>query len=569
MKAMILAAGFGTRLLPHTRHTPKPLFTIGGRPLLDRIILSLVRAGCEAVIINTHHLHEQIERFVAGHHYEIPVLTRWEPEILGTGGAVKNVADFWDDAPFLVINSDIVFDIDLKALYRFHLNHIHPATLVLCDDPAFNSVTVTKGGLITGFRGQNQQDAPRRSSALTFTGIQVADPVLLNFIPDTTFSSIIDAYRSALASGMKIRAFIPPAGSWKDIGTPERYRSTAFKKLAPEAFTRAYPGYPGGPISRSRLKGDGSDRTWHRLHGAGRTLILADHGIRKQEEVSEVDSFIAIGRHLYQKGLPVPRIYHYDAFSGLVFMEDLGDVKLQHVIHSSPDTDSVVHCYESVIDSLIRLNGDGAAGFDSAWTCQTKTYSKALIIEKECLYFVDAFLRRYLGLDKDVDSSFKKLMSEFSSLADHALEYAVSGFMHRDMQSRNIMVKNDRFYFIDFQGGRIGPIQYDLASLLVDPYVNLPFAVRSRLLEYAARKLSSYTRLDTRLFETCFHYCAITRSLQTLGAFGFLSRVKGKTYFESYIPAAVNTLARLLGAPEHSAFPVLAEIVGKIENEKL
>jgi len=104
MKALILAAGFGTRLLPFTKNIPKALFPVAGRSLLDIIILSLQNAGCKAVIINTHHLYKKIDSYLARQKYAIPVTTRYEPEILGTGGAIKNVADFWDHNPFMVIN---------------------------------------------------------------------------------------------------------------------------------------------------------------------------------------------------------------------------------------------------------------------------------------------------------------------------------------------------------------------------------------------------------------------------------------------------------------------------------
>ena len=154
---MILAAGYGTRLRPYTNHTPKPLFSIAGRPLLDEIIRRLQRAGCEAVIINTHHLHRQIEVFLADQDYGLPIYTRYEPEILGTGGAIKNVSDFWDDQPFMVINADIIADIDLAEVYRTHCRRQPPATLVLCDDPRFNSVAVEQDKWVTGFAGPGRE----------------------------------------------------------------------------------------------------------------------------------------------------------------------------------------------------------------------------------------------------------------------------------------------------------------------------------------------------------------------------------------------------------------------------
>jgi aminoglycoside/choline kinase family phosphotransferase len=137
--------------------------------------------------------------------------------------------------------------------------------------------------------------------------------------------------------------------------------------------------------------------------------------------------------------------------------------------------------------------------------------------------------------------------------------------MHRDLQSRNIMVKNGDYYFIDFQGGRMGPIEYDLASLLIDPYVSLPYPVQDQLLKYCIKKLLSFVDFDPDKFRTCFKYCALTRNLQILGAFGYLSREMGKTYFKQYIPRAVETLKINLFSLSSLELPKLMSIVKKIK----
>ena len=123
-KAMILAAGFGTRLLPFTEQTPKAMFTIGGRPIIDRTIRYLTDAGCSAILINTHHRHHQIEAFIAAGNYPVPVETRYEPEILGTGGGIKNAADFFDHRPFVVLNSDIITDGHKRHKLRLKISRI-------------------------------------------------------------------------------------------------------------------------------------------------------------------------------------------------------------------------------------------------------------------------------------------------------------------------------------------------------------------------------------------------------------------------------------------------------------
>jgi aminoglycoside/choline kinase family phosphotransferase len=149
------------------------------------------------------------------------------------------------------------------------------------------------------------------------------------------------------------------------------------------------------------------------------------------------------------------------------------------------------------------------------------------------------------------------LQDEFSRIADHALATPILGFMHRDMQSRNIMLKDGRYYFIDFQGGRLGPLQYDLASLLIDPYAGLTREEQERLLEYAERRPAILQRPSAEGFRRGFTYCALSRNLQILGAFGFLSTVKGKRQFSRYIPDALRGLAARLADLGSSGFPKL------------
>ena len=573
MKALILAAGLGTRLRPYTENTPKPLFTLSGRPLLDIIISRLIDADCKAIVINTHHLHQKIDSYLAGQHYPIPVFTRHEPAILGTGGAIKNVADFWNDSPFMVINSDIFTDIDLKKVYEFHMNHGHPATLVLYDDPAFNTVTVDSKAFVRAF---NDRSSPHASpdphshravssetgnpQALTFTGIQVLNPEVLEMIPDKVFSSIIDIYKNILSQKKKIPAFISRDFHWKDLGTPERYRQVVFDDMAPKAFEAAFPGQTSRKIVRTALYGDGSDRKWYRVTDGSASLILVDHGIRQDDSTCEADAFISIGRHLASKSIPIAKIYLHDTFSGHVFMEDLGDIHFQTFIKSVKNQDRIVSHYKALIRPLGKLSIEGRKEFNPEWTCQTAAYTEDLILEKECRYFVDAFLKNYLGMN----IRFNDLEAEFRLLAEKALRFAVNGFMHRDMQSRNIMVKKDRFYFIDFQGGRLGPIQYDLASLLIDPYVDLPRAIQNTLLTFCVETLSPLFRIDPDQFLSCYQYCAVTRNLQILGAFGFLSRIKKKTYFEKYIPNAIKTLKYHFSVFQREEFPTLTSIVRQI-----
>lgn len=542
MKAIILSAGLGTRLLPHTRQMPKPLFSLGGKPILEILIESLIRAGCHSLMINTHHLSEKIREFLALNHFEIPITLSHEPEILGTGGAIKQVEAFWDDTPFMVVNSDIATDIDFRKVYDFHCHHPYPATLVLTDYPQLNSVTCDPEGFISDFYIPQNSNQRLNTQRYTFTGIHVLDRAILDFIPRGIFYNIIDAYENLLKAGAKIKAFFALDAYWKDIGTPERYREAVLDRMIPEAFFKAFSEYPEKPPIMNRLKGDGSDRGWFRLKSGTKTLILADHGIHAGKQPCEAGAFVSIGRHLHNQGIPVPRIFHEDIFSGLVFMQDLGDCNLQEAVLGEKDPDRIERLFQKVIVALCRMGQEGARGFDLTWTYQTPRYDRDLILERECRYFTDAFLQGFLGLPV----RFEDLAPDFECLADRIRQFSCEGFMHRDFQSRNIMVKDGDIFFIDFQSGRLGPVQYDLASLLIDPYTALPKTFQEKMLRHYTDQLGTLISPSSEQFQKGFHYCCISRNLQILGAFAFLSRVKQKTWFEKYIPPALVTLKQNL-----------------------
>jgi aminoglycoside/choline kinase family phosphotransferase len=243
-----------------------------------------------------------------------------------------------------------------------------------------------------------------------------------------------------------------------------------------------------------------------------------------------------------------------------VFLEDLGNLDLLGAVQQSDNFEKVLDLYRSVIHLLTQFSASGVDQFDTAWCYQTCCYSKSMILEKECRYFVDAFLNKYLGLK----IRYADYEREFEYLAENALKHGVHGLMHRDFQSRNIMIKNDRIYFIDFQGARLGPIQYDLASLLIDPYVDLPHDIQAQLLTCTVEKLQEQMNLDTKNFKRCYRLCCLTRNFQILGAFGYLTRVKGKMYFEKYIPAAVQTLAHNLKNQKTLKLPMLSALAQRV-----
>ena len=557
IKALVLAAGLGTRLRPYSQKVPKPLFPVAGRPIIDIIICRLIDAGISAIAVNTHHLHEQMEAFFLSRSYAVPVVHRYEPQLLGTGGAIQNFADFLgNDRPFVVINSDILTDISISGIISQHMADGCAATLAVVDRPEFNSVCIAPNERITAFAGNPAGNEKCR----TFTGIQVIDPVIYDYLPAAGFAGSIAAFDAMIQDGLEIRAYEASKRYWNDLGTPERYRQAVIDTIAPEAFARASGRAPESEIDCTPLAGDGSDRKWVRARSRGQSLVIADHGIQTRAHTTEFDAFVAIGNHLHQKGLAVPAIYMNDRFSGLVFLDDLGDTLLQSVVLSESDPDAIETHYRAVINSLLDMNTAGAEGFDPAWGYQEPVYSRQTIIEKEGRYFIRAFLEKWLGMENVPES---KLTPEFARLADVIETHGAEGFMHRDMQSRNIMVTAAGYYFIDFQGGRLGPIQYDLAALITDPYVDLAPPMLQNLLSYAADRLAPEIGIDRAAFYKGYHYCAIARNLQALGAFGHLSGAGQKPQFAAYMQPALNNLESLLAPVEDPALPWLAETVAR------
>ncbi len=229
MKAMILAAGYGTRLQPLTNEKPKALIEIDGRPLLELIIWKLVASGVDAIIINTHHFAEQIESFLQGRrNFGIRIELSYEPEILGTGGGLLKAKQFLEGAdPFILHNVDIFSTIDLGEMYRYHLRTKALATLAIQQRPSSRGFIVDDRGFICGHHdADNQRTRLRRepfgnTHVMGFCGIHVISPALFQKTSATGRCSIVDIYLELIGQGEPIVGFPADRFYWRDIGRLE------------------------------------------------------------------------------------------------------------------------------------------------------------------------------------------------------------------------------------------------------------------------------------------------------------------------------------------------------------
>jgi mannose-1-phosphate guanylyltransferase len=242
MTGMILAAGLGTRLEPLTRIRPKPLFPVLNRPLLGITIEQLRGIGATQVVINAHHLAEQVEQFVQGGDWGVEAAVRVEPEILGTGGGIKNCADFLREAPcFVVVNADIYHTFDLSPALHYHTVTNNLVTLILCDDPRFNQVGIDVEGRIVSVRGREVQRSLSPVQVLTFTGIHIISPLLLDAMPTATYFDIIGFYIDLASRGEAVRGYQMEEGYWQDIGRIEDYKALHANLLRGEHEALIHP----------------------------------------------------------------------------------------------------------------------------------------------------------------------------------------------------------------------------------------------------------------------------------------------------------------------------------------
>jgi N-acetylmuramate 1-kinase len=307
------------------------------------------------------------------------------------------------------------------------------------------------------------------------------------------------------------------------------------------------------------LAGDGSDRRFYRLLGSP-TVILLYHPNPPGLGVNENDSYFHLGRHLRAKGAPVPEIYDYCREEGWMLVEDMGDISLEAALKREAREDQWGFRYRQTLEILVNLQLRGKEGFDPAWCFDTQAVHRPFLWERECGYFVRAYLQGYLGLKV----SLADLAADFERLLTQALPPAPNFFLHRDFQSRNLMIKNGHLMVIDFQGGRLGPLGYDLAALLIDPYVNLSPAWQVELLaHYLDLLVERLPGVDRQAFSHQYRYLALCRNLQILGAFGYLTKVKGKAGFARYIPTALNGLRQRLAEPA-GEFPLLERLVASL-----
>lgn len=529
-RAIVLAAGFGSRLSPLTLECPKPLVPLHGKPMILHLLEQLQSWGVKEVLLNVHHLADVMVQ-------EVPRICppglnlnfSFESEILGTGGGLRKMAWFFSEEPLWVCNADVWQQLDPTPLVEAWNMQKPMACLWMIPDAGPRTVQV-ESGLVKDFR----------AGGMTFSGLHLLNQKVLSFLPDQNFSSIIEAYDAGLAKGEKIAGVTLPDSEWADIGTPEQLlMKQGGPVFAPGVKLRKGQQAVGIVVSpdsgltddeRRRLPqveaveilpARGSDRSFRRLFSETGSQILVKSGEMRPEN----NRFVGHTRFLHRNGIRTPHILKQRQQGRWLQVEDLGQVHLLDRLNRA-STRRNKQDMRKVLELVARfhaLKPPASLKLEPAFGPDVYAWEHEL--------FKNEFLKRH-GKFSELRNGGKF----FFRLSEKLCEQP-QVLVHRDLQSTNIMWTGNQPALIDYQGMRLGAAAYDLGSLLADPYVNRPKALQVELLEI----YNGYAEIPVS--ETELAVGSVQRLMQALGAYGRLGAQKQNRRFLQHIPAALQQLS--------------------------
>jgi len=605
INVFILAAGFGERLQPVTSHIPKPLIPILGKPVLLSVLERISSLTLNKIGINLHHKKEMVQDWVKQCPFEGKITLFPEEQALGTGGALKNAERFLSESAFLVHNSDILSDIELQKLLEYHFSSGNIVTLAVHDHPKFNNVFIDNKGFLQDV-GTVLKPAHISCQRTAFTGIAVYESGFLGFLPDGQCSVVEawlkavksghsigtydvtgcywsdigtpDAYARAVFDALKRDGetlYIHP--SVKDCGNTEMRGYVVMEEGCDAEVLHANPllrncillpgcragamrvqPHRGGPALENCIVGPdfkvdlneaaisetpdeeerqligtgGSDRKYYRIRMGRRSAVLMQCRRDDPDFTRQMEYTLFFLKY----SVPVPELLETDVDQKKAVFEDAGDTTLYNWLKCPRKETEVEDVYRNVIDALGTIH---TVATDHVAECPSL---KNRIFDYE--YFrweTDYFLERFVEGVRDISADNIPAVREELHLLALKADAFPKTIIHRDFQSQNVMLTADRgLRIIDYQGARMGPSAYDVASLLWDPYHRLEDGMRERLTNYYIGKIED--KFDADYFRETLVVCRLQRHMQALGAYGFLSFVKGKKYFLKYVPEGLRLL---------------------------
>ena len=610
-RALLLAAGLGTRLRPLTLARPKPMMPLWGLPLLERALRLLESWGVEDVAVNTHWRPEVIEAWLAARRGRAVTRVSHEPEILGTGGALKPLRGFLGDAPFWMMNADIAASVDSAPLVAaFEESGFASAWLEPKKGP--RTVETDRKGRVTCWHSP----MPGVPGTATFCGLQLLSPRIFDFLEEEAFSSVVAAYERAMGEGLFVRGVTVPGSYWDDAGTVE-----AYLRIHGEVKRLALAGKCGGELYASEHDRSGTAKTFFCVGENARvaegaaavnSVVYGDADVLAGSRLSGcvigggcvggvLDGVVCVTPMEETLVRAVEAMGWATTTTAATFLGRRGSDRAFWSVRNGEQCGIVIHY------SLTRSENARYAGHARVLAAAGVPVPKVLVDlpEAQCLVLehcgddslqqrmrrkpVESWYRRVieaLARLHRVDGSALALEPAFDGalyawehglFEEHLLKarYGFEGLpaevaaelrtvasrlmagrqvlVHRDFQSSNVLFRGEQPVFIDFQGMRLGAGAYDLASLLYDPYVILNETLRSRLAAHYGACFPENAEAVTLLREG-----AVQRLVQALGAFGRLAGM-GHAAFARHIPEALTNLLDVADALELDALGGLTE----------
>jgi aminoglycoside/choline kinase family phosphotransferase len=287
------------------------------------------------------------------------------------------------------------------------------------------------------------------------------------------------------------------------------------------------------------LPASGSYRQYCRLINENRSVIGA-----LNNDIKENTAFLSFSNHFFHKGIRVPEIYRVSSDLKIYLQEDLGNTNLFEFLSKTREeegfSENIIDEYKKVLRALPKIQI--IAGKDVDYSV---CYPREAFDKQSMMWDLNYFKYYFLKLAK-VHFDEQALEDDFQEFSNYLLSASSNYFLYRDFQSRNVMLKNDEVYFIDYQGGRLGALQYDLASLLYDGKADIPESVRKQLYAFYIGELKKLMKVDEERFSAYFKGFVLIRIMQAMGAYGFRGFYEKKEHFLKSIPYALKNVELLL-----------------------
>jgi aminoglycoside/choline kinase family phosphotransferase len=322
-------------------------------------------------------------------------------------------------------------------------------------------------------------------------------------------------------------------------------------------LTELYKGiFSFEPESGVAMTGSASNRKYYRLSGGGNSCI----GV-VGTDVRENEAFLKIADHFRAKGINVPKVYAVSEDRLAYIQEDLGNEVLFDMLAMARKTGEGMDRVEALLCKtmymLPKIQFEGADGLDFSVCYPQPSFDRRMVMF-DLNYFKYCFLK-----PSGVEFDEIALQDDFERFADDLLEHDTDTFLYRDFNARNVMICGDEPYFVDFQGGRRGPVYYDVASFVWHARAGYPDATKQRMLDSYLESLAAYCQVDRKAFVQTLDLFILFRLLQVLGAYGFRGLVEHKANFITSIPSAISELRGMLERFS-SRYPYMVSVLGQM-----